>query len=76
MYLNTLIIYLFFHCFPLKLPCGPLGEPSIKTHVQDNTGLIKSEKHTLHSRMMASGGTPPEIWLEIVAAISCLHHST
>ncbi len=43
-----------------------------------NTGLIKSEDHslTLHSRVMASGGTPPEIWLEIVAAISCLHHST
>lgn len=40
--------------------------------------MIVSEKHplTLHSRVMASGGTPPEIWLEIVAAISCLHHST
>lgn len=23
-----------------------------------------------------SGGTCPEIWLEMVAAISCLHHST
>lgn len=23
-----------------------------------------------------SGGTGPEIWLEMVAAISCLHHST
>lgn len=23
-----------------------------------------------------SGGTDPEIWLEMVAAISCLHHST
>lgn len=43
-----------------------------------NIGLIKSEKHslTMHSRGMASGRTPPEIWLEIVAAISCLHHST
>lgn len=43
-----------------------------------NTGLIKSEKPslTLHSRVMASAGTPLEIWLEIVAAINCLHHST
>lgn len=23
-----------------------------------------------------SGGTCPEIWLEMVAAMSCLHHST
>ena len=31
---------------------------------------------TLMSLLPMSGGTDPEIWLEMVAAISCLHHST
>lgn len=31
---------------------------------------------TLMSLLPMSGGTVPEIWLEMVAAISCLHHST
>lgn len=31
---------------------------------------------TLMSLLPMSGWTDPEIWLEIVAAISCLHHST
>lgn len=32
--------------------------------------------HMVCEDTLWSGGTDPEIWLEMVAAMSCLHHST
>lgn len=32
--------------------------------------------HTVRQDTLWSGVTDPEIWLEMVAAMSCLHHST
>lgn len=32
--------------------------------------------HMVCQDTLWSGGTDPEIWLDMVAAMSCLHHST
>lgn len=37
---------------------------------------VRMRVHMLCQDTLWSAGTDPEIWLEMVAAMSCLHHST